>query len=716
MTSGKVTWLACAAMPAYLLAGAQSTCAQGANAQDRVSEIVVTAQKRSQSLQNVPIAITAINSATAAALGVKDTTDLQISTPGLVMHHTINALTPSLRGISQSNAAAGDESPIAIYVDGVYYASMNGSIFSFNNIERVEVLKGPQGTLFGRNAAGGVISIITRRPQQEPYVDIRAGYGNYDTYTASFYGTTGIASNLAADLAVYWNRQNNGWGTNVTTGKGTYKNHEVSLRSKWLLTLGASTEITAIADYNQSESPFGNAKDSLPPNAQRGGGPHVGGFYDLREDTASNNKFKQWGASVQVNHDFDWARFVSISAYRRSTPSVLIDQDVTPAPNIVLYIPYKVRQLTQEFQLMSPSASRFKWIAGFFYLNNNSLSTLNQSGAVFGGPGSFSTTVAQDNTRSVAGFGEVTVPFGDKTNLTAGIRYTHDSQHIMSFAFNNAGPIASARPDQKLAFDKLTWRFALDHKFTRDLLAYASYNRGYKSGVFNSIAPNDLGVDPMTVDAFEVGVKSEWLDGKLRVNTSAFYYDIKGVQLQTTVIGATHLINAAAAKVKGADADIEFIPVRHLTLRTGIAYVNSKYHDFKNAPFADPRAGGGFVINPRDGSGKEMIYTPDLTVSASAEYSIPTESGRYGMAVNYYYNGGLYPDSPNQFYQHSYSLVNGSLSWHSANDRLSAQFWGKNLTKAKYYNQITLNGNGVTAAPSAPRTYGVTLGLKWGGR
>jgi iron complex outermembrane receptor protein len=719
MKPNQIKWLMCAAIPAYLLGGTgraysqPSQPSQEVNADDRVGEIVVTAQKRSQSLQRVPIAISAIEGGVASALGVKDTTDLEVATPGLVMHHQSNALTPSMRGISQSNAAAGDESPIAIYVDGVYYASMNAGIFSFNNVERIEVLKGPQGTLFGRNAAGGVIQVITRRPQQDPYIDLRVGYGNYDTYTASFYGTTGIAPNLAADLAVYENRQQNGWGTNVTTGRDTFRNHELALRSKWLWTLGGSTEVTAIADYNKAADPLGSAKDALPGTLIANGGPHVGGFYDLREDTASNNIFKQWGGSVQVNHDFDWARLVSISAYRGGKPSTVIDQDSIAVPNIILHIPYKVRQLTQELQLLSPDSSRIKWIAGLFYLNNNARSVLTQSGLAFGAPGNFTRIDAIMYTRSVAGFGEVTVPFGDSTHLTAGGRFTHDTQQIVSDTSNQLGPVRNSHVDKKLTFNRPTWRLSLDHQFTRDLLAYASYNRGYKSGVFNTIAPADDGVKPMTVDAFEVGVKSEWLDGKLRVNGSAFYYDLKNIQLQITVPGATRLINAAAGKVKGGDLDIELIPIRRLSLRAGIAYTDSKYEKFYNAPYAFPRVGGGYTITPLDGSGNQMIYTPPWTVSASAQYRIPTDSGTYGMAVNYYYNGGLYPDTANQFHQHSYNLVNASLDWTSRDDRWSVTLWGKNLTNVEYYNHITVNRNSATASPSAPRTYGVTLGVKW---
>jgi iron complex outermembrane recepter protein len=690
---------------------AQTPASQGA-----LQEIVVTAQKRSENRQNVPIAIDAIEGPTAIALGIKDTTDLQLVTPGLVMHRLTNSLAPSLRGISQGSAAAGDESPIALYVDGVYYADTTSGVFSFNNIQRIEVLKGPQGTLFGRNAAGGVIQVITQRPQQDPHADMSAGYSNYDTYDANLYATTGVTSNLATDLAVYWHDQFDGWGRNITTGAKTFTNQEFAIRNKWLLDIDESTHVLIASDYDRGINPVGVAKDELPGYRPAYGPPHRGGFFDLQGNINALVLSKQWGASAQVDHDFDWARLVSISAYRGSAPHINYDQDSGPINVVQIDAPYRTRQYTQEFQLLSPDASKIKWILGLFYLQHKADSTLTQLGLSIAPPATFKSTIDTLKTDSVAGFAETTAPlFSEDTHLTAGLRYTSDRQSIAGGVFNDFGEQAGSAVTQHATFDKLTWRAALDHRFTSQFMTYVSYNRGFKSGVYNATSPQDRPVNPSVIDAYEMGVKSEWLDQRLRLNGSAFYYKYDGVQLAVTVLGATHSLNAAKAEVKGSDLDIEFVPVDRLTFRGGVAYTDAKYTDFPIAPYATPKAAGGFTVAPGDGSGNEMIFTPKWTVSTGAQYSIPTEHGTYGIAVNYYYSGSLFPDSANQFLQPSYQLVNASLDWTTCSDKCNVKLWAKNLNDAHYYNHVTVNSLTVTGSPSEPRTFGITFDYKLGG-
>jgi iron complex outermembrane receptor protein len=684
-----------------------------APSEEHVSEIIVTAQKRSENLQRVPITITALSSSVAKAMGITTTTDLQIATPGLIMHRNTFSLTPSLRGISQSSASPGDESPIAFYVDGVYYSSLSGGIFALNNIERVEVLKGPQGTLFGRNAAGGVVQIITRRPQQAPYVEANVGYGNYDTTEDTFYATTGITPNVATDLAVYYIHQGNGWGKNITTGQDTFRSHEFAVRNKWLVNVGDKTQITLAGDYDKGENPSGSGHDPLPGSQPAYGGPHIGGFYDLRENFKSDNHFTQWGGSIEIDHDFDWSRLVSISAYRGGTPRTTLDQDVSPLNLIDITVTAKSRQVTQEFQLLSPTSSRIKWIAGLFYMHNRVSSSLFENGSIIAPPLTFSATNADSYIDSIAGFGEITVPLGDKTDVTAGVRYTSDKQHIVGGKYTDTGLVANSFADKSATFGKPTWRLAVNHRFTPSLMLYASYNRGFKSGVYNSTAPLNAAVRPSVIDAFEVGEKSEFLDGKLRVNASAFYYNASNLQLQASIIGGTLLFNAAKARIKGAELDLEATPLQGLTLRGNVSYVDSHYRDFLNAPYAFPNPAGGFTVRPGDASGNEMIFSPKWSATASALYQFPTSFGPLQLAGSYYYNGGYFADSPNQYRQKAYYLTEASLGWTSRNDHWNAKLWAKNINNAKYYNHITVTSLNVTGSPSPPRTFGVTFGFKW---
>jgi iron complex outermembrane receptor protein len=704
-------------MTAFVVVGVEASHAEDQVPEGSLEQIVVTAQKRTQNLQDVPIVIDAISGTTATALGIQDTTDLAMVTPGLNMHHQSNVLAPSLRGISQTSSASGDESPIAVYVDGVYYASMAGGLFSLNNIERIEVLKGPQGTLFGRNAAGGVIQIITERPQQDPYTDVSVGYANYDTYESKLYATAGITRNLATDVAVYWHHQYDGWGRNVTTGAEAYTNDEVAIRNKWLLDISDSTHVLFSGDYDRGIDPIGVARSPLPGTILGIGEPHLGGFYDLQENVASYNINKQWGGSIRVDQDIPWAKLVSISAYRAGTPFTVFDQDAGSRNFVTLSDAYRTRELTQELQLLSNDSSKIKWIFGFFYLNNRSNSDLIQTGTSVAPPVTSRSTIVTIYADSVAGFAETTVPvFSDSTQLTAGLRYTADKQHIVGATYTNLGQVANSSADQQKDFDKLTWRFSLDHKFTSDFMAYISYNRGFKSGVFNATSPKDPAVDPSVIDAYETGMKSEWLNGKLRLNGSVYYYNYDGVQLSVPILGASRLLNAAQAKVKGSDLDFEYVPLNRLTLRTGISYTDARYRTFPVAPYVVAKPAGGYRVVPGDGSGNEMIYTPQWTASASAQYTVPTTYGNFGAALNYYYSGGFYADSPNQFFQPAYQLVNASLDWTQCNNKCTFRLWGKNLNDAHYYNHFSISSQGAVISPGEPRTYGISLDYKFGGR
>jgi iron complex outermembrane receptor protein len=681
-----------------------------------LEEIVVTAQKRSENLQNVPISITALEAVTADKLGVNHVNDLAFSTPGLVMHHQALTLQPTLRGIAQTNAAAGDESPISIYVDNVYYASMTGGIFSFNNIERIEVLKGPQGTLFGRNAVGGVIHVITKAPSETPSVAAHVGYGNYNTYEGDFYGATGIREGVATDLAIYFRRQKDGFGTNLTTGHDTFASRDFAIRNKWLLKPTDSAEITLAADYTHGEDPMGLAKDSLPGTTKKNGPPHRGGFFDLQGDVDDKVVFRQWGGSAQVDQEFGWSNLVSITAYRETSPYYIWDNDATALPANKRTSNNKTHQFTQEFQLISLPGSPIKWIAGLFYLNNRAFVSAVQTGTSVARPVTFRQTDATNKTESIAGFGEVTVPLGASTNVTAGLRYTSDKQHISGAIYSDSGLAPRSIVNNEATFGKLTWRLSIDHRFSNDLMVYASYNRGFKSGVFNATAPADPAVKPSVLDAYQAGFKSEWLGGKLRLNGSAFWYDYKDIQLTATLVGVSRLYNAGAGRIKGADLDFEFIPVHHLRLSGGVAYTDATYTDFQGAPTATPNpTGGGYNVAPADATGNEMIYTPKWSYNVSALYNIPTSIGAFDIAGNLYYNGGYFPDPANQFYQKSYHLINGSIGWTSNNEMFSAKLWAKNLTNVHYYNHITLSTEFVSASPSPPRTFGITLGFKWRG-
>ncbi len=245
-----------------LVVGISAAYAQDASVQG-LEEIVVTAQKRQESQQAVPISILTFTPATLENIGVKSTEEFALAIPGFYTSSIAGGNAYFLRGVGTGSTSPGIEGEVSTYVDGVYLAFQDGNHFGFNNIASIEVDKGPQGTLFGRNATAGVIQINTRDPQQTPSADVEASYGNYNNFTGSFYGTTGITPKLAADIAIFGESQEKGLGTNFATGEGTYRPQFFGARTKWVFEASDSTSIRFIADYGTSSNTAGQIR---PPN------------------------------------------------------------------------------------------------------------------------------------------------------------------------------------------------------------------------------------------------------------------------------------------------------------------------------------------------------------------------------------------------------------------------------------------------------------------
>jgi iron complex outermembrane receptor protein len=670
-----------------------------------LEEITVTAQRRNETLQSVPISVSAITAETARKMGVVTTDDLNVTTPGLNLTHQTAALVPVLRAIGSTNSSAGDEPSTALYVDGVYWPSMPGSVIALSNIERVEVLKGPQGTLFGRNAMGGVIHIITKDPTATPALRASLGYGSYGTAAASFYGSTRLAENLAANLSASYMNQDRGFGTNLFTENDLYKERELSLRTKWLFNLTVNTELKITADYNDLNSSLGVPRRAAPGAVLLDGVTKYSGFRINNENLDPYAKVEQWGGSSHITHDFSKTRFVSITAYRVTDSTEIHDQDGTPSPLLDLTIPISTKMLTQEFQLLSAESSSFHWVLGAFYLDGSSeYHPLRITGRAIRLP--FIEKFARQDTESWAGFGQATFPLFSGVNLTLGARYTFDKRHLRGKDVSSVGILAKA--DKERTFSNPTWRTALDRKFTEQIMGYVSYVRGFKSGVFNTTNIAADPVNPETLDAYEFGIKSDLMDRRLRLNAAAFFYDTTDLQLNRVVPGGSALFNAARGKVKGFELELAAVPSDALTVRGGLSLLDAKYTSFPDAPFTTPRPTGGNSIAAGDASGNMMARTPKWTLNLGADLARSTAVGKIGLTVNYYYNSGFFWEVDNRVREGSYHLVNAQTSWIFTDERWLLRLWGKNLLDEQY--QIHLNtGNGDQATPAEPLTYGLSV-------
>ncbi|PHR62236.1 MAG: hypothetical protein COA43_00935 [Robiginitomaculum sp.] len=692
-----------------------------------LDEIVVTATKRSVNIQSVPISVTAITSEQLDDFEISAIKDLAVLTPGLQMAQRSSTWTPYIRGIGTQETAAGTEAGVSTYIDGVYLSSPWGASLAFNNIERVEVLKGPQGTLFGRNATGGLVHIITRDPQQETLVKGKVGYGNYDTAIAQLYATTGLSENLSADIAINYRKQSKGFGTNVTTGERLDGDKDFGIRSKFLFEKG-DVRLTLAGDYSKHDSAQGDNRALRPgsitpiiPGVLEFGA--LPGFQDVQLDTNPLSQTENFGGSLTfelARNNFD---FKSISAYREARNDSLFDNDGIPIPLVSVLANVDVDTFTQEVQLTSNSNERLHWIVGAFYMkDDNGYSEprgLNIYGGAFapagiGGQG----LIHRVATNSISAYGELAYDLSDATTLTGGLRYTRDKKTLSGvtdiYAADESLIATIPTPEVSEVWSEPTWRLVLSHEIDDNRMVYASYNRGFRSGAYNTVSITGVPVDPEIADAFEVGFKSDLLDNRLRFNTAAYYTDYSGLQIAVTRGINTLLLNAGSAKIYGLEVEGQFAATDDLTLVFGLNLMNTEYSEFAAQVGCTDQVGGitiGIVCDPQ---GNELQRAPATTFNLGFNYEKTVSFGTIGASANYYFSDEFFWEFDNRVKEDSYGVLNGRISWRNKNDSYGISAYARNLTDTEYASffvaQASLNDQ-FTAAP--PRTYGIELNFNF---
>lgn len=641
-------------------------------------------------------------------MGAGSTNDLNAIVPGLNFSNSSAAATPYLRGVGQSASHAGADSPVAFYVDGVYQPINWANIFSLNNIERLEVLKGPQGTLFGRNSSAGVIQVITRDPSEETSADASLGYGNYDTVEGQFYGTTGIGEGLAVDLAATGYNQGKGWGYDPTLDREVYKSRSISLRSKLKWDPGQGTIVKLAGDYSSWRD--GGQTFAIVPGSIGTAGERNIGFFNTEANIFPVTRGEKWGTSLTVTHDFEALSLVSISAYQDAHLNNAQDQDGTARRISDFTVVTDGRTFTQEVQLLSPKDEAFRWIVGGFFMTDKASEDIGQIGTAFAAIGGSAQTDSSLKTRSLAGFGQGTLDVFPSTRLTVGARFTSDRRSLDAEIRRANGQIIPVNSSD--TWNKVTGRISIDHDFSDQILGYASFNRGFKAGTYTINSPLTPPVTPEVLDAYEVGLKTQLFDRRLRLNFAGFYYDYSDLQLRVTRGGSTLLANAAAARIKGLDVDFEMRLSKAFTLSGGIEYLDAKYTDFPGAQFTTPGPNGGNVTTIGDARGNRLVQSPKVSAVLTANYEVMTAIGAVTATANLKFSDKFYWDPDNRLFTPSTYQLNTTLRWTSSSERYDVTFWAKNLLNEKYFANASgggFAGDAYTAA--APRTYGARLGV-----
>lgn len=725
-----------------------------------VSDIIVTAQKRTENAQNVAVAITALSSEDIAASGVTSTEDLRAAVPSLNVTTAVGGFgLPRIRGIGATGQGAGIENPVAVYVDGVYYGSAIGALQSLFDVEQVAVLKGPQGTLFGRNATGGLIQITTRKPTHDYTASARFGYGNYDTVNAAAYVSGGITNTVAFSLSGQYENRDKGFGKNLFTGNDVRTDRNYSVRGKLLWEPADGTAVTLSGDLfgrNSVDPAFSTfGRNSLGQNvpqliASLGGDSQR----DIYADFDPVLRARQKGVGLTIDQELGGINLRSITAYRRTKLRTFFDPDGTVQPRLRIDNNNYDKQFTQEIDLISDNDGPFNWVVGGFYMKSSAGQEPGRTTGLttFGGNG-YSDDYTDISLESFAGFADGTYQLGENTKITAGVRYTYDKRGIdgRRITFNGATGVTTTTEfaDEERTFKKVSWRLSVDHRLSREMMVYASYNRGFRSGTFvPQIATPFSVLEPEVVDAYEIGTKTDLFDRKLRLNVAGYYYDQSAVQVIQVIAGVQNVYNARkGAKIYGIDADLTLQVTDNLRLFGGANWTHARYNEFTDAiisipypvaagftptsyTYVDSKTGatvanttclgtfgaptaqlGGNCLIRGDASGNKLQNTPDVTFSIGGSLDVPTSIGKFTLAGNYYYNDGFVGTVDERVKQASYNTVDMSLTWKDLSDAFYVRLWGKNLTDAFYRTQIGASNSGDNGTPGTPRTYGLTLGF-----
>jgi iron complex outermembrane receptor protein len=715
-----------------LLCGAVATLAIGGNAaaqtagatptapRENLDEIVVTAQRRRENLQEVPITVTAVSANALAAAGVTNTADLVNVIPGLTIPTSAGYALPHLRGIGITAIGAGIENSVALYVDGVYRGVSASDAVGLNNIAQVEVEKGPQGTLFGRNATGGLIQITTLDPKAGFSGSADVGYANFRTVSADLY-VTGGSEILAGDLAVQTVNQGEGWGTNVFNGQDVNRmDYSLSVRSKWLFKPTDGTKITLTLDEAETRNSMSALRNfQNTPNAFYPGGFANLPTLDVNLDAQPLRQTRDQGASIQLDQDLGFAILVDTLAYRKNLYHYDVDFDLGPKPYSLNDTRQSDNQLTEELQLLSKTQSSLTWLTGIYYYRAHD-GFLPQN-LYFSGPAvnpakpvTHIYNDSEEKTDSLAVYGQATQELAANTKLTVGLRYTSEKRELLGQEtgyLNGVTPVTLANVNPSVKTNTPTWRLAVDHSFTTDVLGYISFNRGFKSGGYNVTAPTIPAYQPEKLDAYELGLKTQFLERRLTLNSAFFYYNYANIQVSRFVNGTPQVYNGGKAVLYGLDLDATMRVTERLTVTGGIELEHDEFTDFPAADFflSCPKAYP--TICSRSANGNELPQTPGASGIVNVDYRAPVMAGELHLNLNESANSGYYYAPNNEYKQSAYGLLNGSVAW--SRDGYSVTLWGKNLTNVIYPISVNQAPTAVAAAYAAPRTYGIRVGAKF---
>lgn len=726
-------------------------CATSAHAQDHSDEegrigildIVVTAEKRSTTVQKTPIAISAFNQDLLDQKGVQDVTALQLQVPSLKFTVPQGVVQISLRGAGNDSVTTGADNGVGFHYDSVYIGNPSGGLADIWDVERVEVLRGPQGTLYGRNTTGGAINIIPAKPTDrfETKGDITYGSHDFKRVRAALNVPLGdgAAARIAATRATrdgYLKNSNpagrDGDDLDLWTARGILAVEPASNLKLSLMGTYAENDDNSVSPVRSgSRYPQGGPANLLttiyatvPPKS-----------VDPRQTNKNLNEFTRlrfYGAAGTIEWDFGPASLRSSTSYYRSERRSFSDWDDSPLDYIALDTGDKGNQFTQELTLISNPGGSLDYIFGAYLYNfDNDNRVIVDIGEIDGSrPGPFFGTdlfldVADTlNLRSRAVYGQLTYHFNDSLRVTGGLRYTWDhksSSTLIHPPVVGAPPVVPA-PNFRLAFDidrnweEPTGKIAVDYELGRNNMVYATYSHGYKAGAINPQDPATPSTNKELVDSWEIGSKNYFFDRTLQFNVSAFHARYKDIQINVFPVTSAILVNVPGGRATGIEADFIVEPTDRFRVDGSFGYIDSSYKGFVTGNPAFPT--GPNSLRQDQIGGNPLINTPKFSVALGAQYRLDTKAGAFTLRADHSFRSRVNFDifGNTDMQQKAYTKTDLRLIWKSSNQNLSAQFFVQNIEDSDV--KVTmLRPGGILGADvpfasyAPPRTYGVTLGF-----
>ena len=737
------------AAPADGASTAEPAPEQAAAADEAFGEILVTAQRRSESVQDVPIAISAFNTEMVEASGTTNITSLNGLAPNVVLQTqglVANVPMISIRGMSTADPDPNADPKVSTIIDGVYIPFVSSTMLDLFDVERIEVLKGPQGVLFGKNNLAGTINVITARPTDDFGGEVRLTAGSFGLRQVRGKINSGrfAGDALAAKIAVNF-RDYDGYSRNVITGNRLNGANVKSVRGALDFDRGGAFTSTLVADWlkQKTTGPAPHVLDNGDPN------------WDLLPDEAKTDvrkaavpfdpyaRTESYGGSWTANLDLGYGTITSVLGYRHLDYVTRGDFDglITPEPGLDVTRDFSGESKSGELRYVSPAGEPVDFVVGAYYQTDK----WRQFNTVLANP--TTTTLAQlrQDTESYALFALVNAHPTDSLTLSIGGRYSHDRKKydIASQVLVNGVQRSSFQSDLEASWAEFTPRLTVEYEIGPSAMIYANYSQGYKAGGYNSrgTIPENVGpYDPERVNAFEIGAKTDLFDRLLRFNVAGFVNNYRDLQSSVTKMGSVRpeniTTNVAAAKIYGFEVETLLRPSDNFTLGANIAYLHARYTDFcadTDGVFTDgsPEPGqcgpavpvllggvpnGTFAV-PTDSTGLDLANAPKWSGSLSADYVIPVSFGEIKLHSDARYSTRFNTwgrDNDPGYYRKEVVLVNASIAVAGEDDKWKVTLYGSNLTDQKVISgAISAGATPIQQFYQPPREFGVDVAFKF---